>query len=123
MADDDEFPVGSSRARNLSPLFSWRGAIVTSDLAGPTRFVALVLSLHMNEAGGSCFPSQETLGKECALSPRQVRHHLSVLRDEGWLNIHYRNSPGGRKAFYDAEVPFSVYLSGRSMKEGPVPDQ
>jgi hypothetical protein len=96
--------------KHLSPLFSWRGAIVLSDLPSQTRLVALVLSLHMNERGGSCFPTQRTLATESGLSPRQVRRHLKVLAEHQWLTIDNRPSKTGLRSFYTAEVPLSGYL-------------
>ncbi len=70
---------------SLSPLFTWRSAVVESDLPPTSKLVALALSLHMNERGGSCFPSQATLGRETSLHPRTVREHLAELEQAGWI--------------------------------------
>lgn len=70
---------------HLSPLFSWRSAITDSGLSPTTRLVALVLSLHMNERGGSCYPSQATLARESGLHEDTVKDHLRQLREAGWL--------------------------------------
>jgi hypothetical protein len=94
----------------MSPLFTWRSAIVTSDLPPQVRLVALALSLHMNERGGSCFPSQKTLAAETGLGDRQVRRHISTLRKSQWLMISYKERPSGRRAFYTATVPIEAEL-------------
>src|SRR2546423_1648665 len=50
----------------LQPLFGWRSQLVEPDsgLTATERHVALTLALHMNERGGSCFPSIRTLARE-----------------------------------------------------------
>lgn len=80
-----------TRAR-LSPLFTWRSAIVDSDLPSTTKLAALCLSLHMNERGGSCFPSLETLAKESSLGVSSIKRSLKLLDERGWL----LRKPGGR---------------------------
>jgi DNA-binding transcriptional MocR family regulator len=105
----------------LKPLFSWRGAISDSDLPPTTRHVALALSLHMNERGGSAFPAVATLARETGLSESTVREHLHQLRDSGWLSAGERGRPGlyhgtpdhkgeshggrHRTVFYSATIP------------------
>lgn len=95
--------------RELSPLFTWRSAIVDSGLPPTSRHVALTLSLHMNERGGSCFPSLETLTEETGLSKASVVTHLKVLEDCGWLT---KEKGGGRRkdgrgisSTYTATIP------------------
>lgn len=63
----------------------------------------------MNERGGSCFPTQETLAKETGLGRSTVNRALKVLEVNGWLT---RDSGGGRKkggngfaTTYTATVP------------------
>lgn len=67
--------------------FSWRLAILRSDLQPVTRHVLLTLSCHMNDAGESCFPSLKTLCRETGLSNRCVIDHLRIAADAGWINI------------------------------------
>lgn len=88
----------------LSPLFSWRAAICDSTLAPTTRLVALTLSLHMNERGGSAFPKQATLARESGLSVDTVRDHLQKLRETGWLVALTYATPG-RPVEYAAAIP------------------
>jgi hypothetical protein len=91
----------------LSPLFSWRGSICDSDLTPTQRHVALTLSLHMNERGGSCFPSIETLQHETGLSYDGTRRALRVLSDRGWLirQMTHRGGDRGTRVEYVATVP------------------
>jgi len=88
----------------LSPLFSWRAAICDSDLPPTTRLVALTLSLHMNERGGSAFPKQATLARESGLNVETVRDHLRMLRETGWLVALTYATPG-RPVEYAASIP------------------
>lgn len=87
----------------LSPLFTWRSAIVDSDLSSTSKLVALVLSLHMSERGESCFPSYPTLAKETGLTRRTVIVHVENLVRSGWLE---KTVGGGRRSnVYRAVVP------------------
>jgi hypothetical protein len=76
----------------FQPLFTWRSAIVDSALSPQRRLVALVLSLHMNELGGSCFPSYATLARETGLSRRTVIRSVQDLVSGGWLGLELGNS-------------------------------
>lgn len=87
---------------NLSPLFTWRSAIAESDLAPTSKLVAFALSLHMNERGESCFPSQTTLAKETSLGERTVRYHLLFLERLGWI---VREKRRGRSDLYSTTTP------------------
>jgi Helix-turn-helix domain len=91
----------------LSPLFGWRGAIASSDLPAPARHVALTLSLHMNERGGSAFPSVGTLAGETGLNERTVQRHLVNLVEAGWLIVEERHRENGSQTSndYTAAVP------------------
>ena len=91
----------------MAPLFSWRSAICDSDLSSTQRHVALTLSLHMNERGGSCFPSVATLMDETGLAERTVREALKALSKAGWLVKKERSTGSGRQTSneYQALVP------------------
>lgn len=77
----------TEKARELKPLFSWRSAICDSGLTPSARHVALTLSLHMNERGGSCFPSISTLEAETGLSRNTVLTALRQLEAGGWITV------------------------------------
>lgn len=91
----------------LSPLFTWRSAIVASDLGPNVRLVALVMSLHMNERGGSAWPSYATLSRETGLGRRSVMRLVDTLVSEGWLIVEPRHTESGRQTSnrYRATVP------------------
>jgi hypothetical protein len=59
-----------------------------------TRLVLFVLALHMNQAGGSCFPSQKTIAERSGLSERSVRTHLTNAEKAGWLKIGQQSQKG-----------------------------
>lgn len=91
--------------RQLSPLFTWRGAIASkeSDLKATQRHVALTLSLHMSEKGDSCFPGIPLLAEETGLGQSTVRDSIRRLDEKGWL---IRDVRGGRESNrYTATVP------------------
>jgi len=106
--------------RRLSPLFTWRSAIASEhgprdhsfadgrSIKGPTiRHVALTLSLHMNELGGSCFPAQETVAEQAGLSRMTVSRAVRALEELGWLVVR----PGGGRGHpnvYSAAIPETV---------------
>jgi hypothetical protein len=93
--------------RRLSPLFTWRGAIVESSLPPTSRHVALTLSLHMNELGGSCFPSFQTLAAETGLNYDTVRNHVRELAAAGWLvkETIRRGAGRGTRTEFTATIP------------------
>lgn len=90
-------------ARQLSPLFTWRGAIADSALPASAKLLALTLTLHMSERGDSCFPNRETLMRETSLSRATVRRQIQLLEDEGWLVVVVGS--GRTSSRYQAVVP------------------
>lgn len=87
-----------------------RGALTSTE-----RLVALVLSIHMNAAGGSCWPSAKKVARESGLSERAVRASLSRIPDAGWLIATERV---GRTTMYQATIPRGVQLVQGSLGEG-----
>ena len=45
----------------IKVFFSWRSALLSTDLDAKTKLTALVISTHMNEWGTGAWPSQETI--------------------------------------------------------------
>jgi len=86
--------------RSIAPLFTWRSAVVTSELTPTQRHVALTLSLYMNERGGSAFPGAGRLAGDCGLHVSTVRRALADLTELGWLQLVSRGGKRGvsRKA-------------------------
>lgn len=99
----------SDTGRRLSPLFTWRSSIVESGLSSTQRHVALTLSLHMNERGGSCFPTHDQLREETGLGRSTVIKALRELESEGWLSRvpggGRRRGGNGQATEYTATVP------------------
>jgi hypothetical protein len=85
-----------------APLFGWRSAILDSELGPTARFVALVISLHMNERGGSAFPKGVTIAKESGLNERTVWRAIGDLQDQGWITVETRP---GTSNLYRATIP------------------
>lgn len=74
--------------RKLAPVITWRTTLVTAIDCSTCKLVGLVLSLYMNERGGSAFPSIPTLAEDCSLTDRAVRKHLNEhLHAQGWLTL------------------------------------
>jgi hypothetical protein len=85
-------------------LFDWRTAVVEADLPPTTKLVALVLSLHMNRAGESCFPGLALLQRQTSLSRSAVQEHVRALALSNWLER--RQQPGrGYATEYVATFP------------------
>lgn len=70
----------------------------------------LALSLHMNERGGSAFPSAPTLAEETGLSTRAVEGHLRGATEDGWLarKEFPGRGRGWRRVSYSARIPPDV---------------
>jgi DNA-binding MarR family transcriptional regulator len=90
----------------LSPLFTWRSAVASSDLPMAVKCVAFALSLHMNERGGSCFPAVKTLAKEASCGTRTVQRSVRALVRDGWLAM--EAGGGNRSNIYHALTPATV---------------
>lgn len=95
----------------LSPLLSWRGAVCSaaSGLTPAERLVALVLSLHMNERGGSAFPSLKRLERESGYDRRHVIRLLQGLVKAGWLTATKREF---QPTIYQARIPSTWKADG-----------
>jgi hypothetical protein len=105
--------VSPRERRELSPLFTWRGAVASrhSGLPPVSRHVALTLSLHMSEKGDSAFPGDELLGEETDLSRGTIRTHRHLLVERGWLVLVEQGGGRGRANKYQATIP-SAYWDG-----------
>jgi DNA-binding transcriptional ArsR family regulator len=96
---------------DFRPLFTWRTCVASkhSGLEATTRHLALTISLHMNERGGSCFPSMDSMAEETGLHKATVIRHLRILEEAGWLSVKRRNRPGRSDVNqYTALVPMAV---------------
>jgi len=89
--------------RDFKPLFTWRSAVCDSNLPATCRHVLLTVSLHMNERGGSCFPSVDRIAAETGLNRATVIRQLQRARDNGWLLV--GQSRGRASNTYTAAIP------------------
>ena len=109
-------------SRTLKPLFGWRSAITESGLPSSTRHVALALSLHMNERGGSAFPGAVTLAKETGLNVSTVRERLNDLVEYGYLTLVEQGGRRGerrRANVYEASIPAPQLLASDDPSSRP----
>jgi DNA-binding Lrp family transcriptional regulator len=110
----------------IAPLFTWRSSVASEHGPHPTlRHILLTLSLHMNERGGSCFPSQKTLATETGLSERAVRDRLKEAEKQGWLIRQHRDvsGQGWRRYEYRTQTPPSVVEALRGGEAYSAPSQ
>lgn len=93
---------------NKNSLFEWRNAILSSDLHPTMRLVLMVISTHMNQNGGSAFPSQKTIAKEAGICVRMVKYHLKAAANTGWVKRSLYPNPSGqgwRRTHYGISIP------------------
>ncbi|TIU46039.1 MAG: helix-turn-helix domain-containing protein [Mesorhizobium sp.] len=88
-------PAAASRS------WTWRHAILRSDLQPTTRHLLLTISCFMNDLGGSCFPTQEQLAAATGLTDRAIRKHTEIAVDKGWLKRHLHGFKGRRWSNYE----------------------
>ncbi len=116
-------PAVSTAEPQLAALFTWRSAVASKH--GPhssVRLVLLTLGLHMNEKGGSCFPSQATLAEETGLTIKTVRDRLQEAEEQGWIIRGEKGASGQgwKRHEYRAVIPVHV-LSRFEGGEGITP--
>lgn len=95
--------------RGSSVAWRWRKALTQSELPATARLVLLVLSTHMNEHGGSCYPSIETQCKKTGLSKPCVIKYLAAAERAGWLKSK-RRGLGNRR--YNLKEYFARFPDG-----------
>ena len=96
------------------PLFSWRHAILESDLPPTTRHVLLTLSCHMNDVGESCYPTIDTLARETGLSKRAVITHIQSANKLGWIKVGEHGFRGQRWRSHEYSVGMPASEGGAS---------
>jgi hypothetical protein len=92
-------------------LFKWREAITSKYGPEPlTRLILLTLSLHMNQSGGSCFPSIKTLMQETGLGNKAVIRHIRLAEKTGWIRkeICGFSGQGWKRHSYKAKIPPNI---------------
>jgi hypothetical protein len=88
----------------------WEWCDLIASERGPsdstTRLVLFVLSLHMNQSGERCFPSQKLIAVRAGLTERSVRTHLGHAIRARWLQSTKRKRKG--KAWYVNEYEATI---------------
>jgi hypothetical protein len=77
--------------------FSWRQAMISSDLPATTKLVLHTIASHINAVGEACYPSMKTNMAEASLSNRAVCTHLERAAAEGWIVIEQHGFKGQRR--------------------------
>ena len=85
-------------------MFSWRHAILESSLPSTTRHVLLTLSCHMNDVGGSCFPSISRLAYETGLSRQSIITHIHHAKEKGWIKVGLHGFGGQKWKSHDYTI-------------------
>lgn len=97
------------------------------DIPHAGKLLYLVLS-SMAHKSGYCWPANETLAAELALSRRRVRELLAMLQERGYIRVHVRRTEETNEVerryiycgmFPDRETP---PLSGEDLPDPPAED-
>ncbi|WP_146119641.1 helix-turn-helix domain-containing protein [Phyllobacterium phragmitis] len=70
-----------------SRAWTWRHAIVGSDLPSTTRHVLLTISCFMNDVGEGCYPTTKQLAEATGLSERAICTHIQIACEAGWIRV------------------------------------
>lgn len=76
--------------------WSWRRAVIDSDLNATQKHVLLTLATHVPEAGDSCFPRLSTLARETSRSRDVVKRALRSVEGT-WIARQPREDGSGRQ--------------------------
>ena len=111
--------------------WSWRHAILKSELPATTRHVLLTLSCYMNDVGGGCYPTTLDLAAATGLSQRAVCTHILAAKSAGWLRVSEHGFRGQKWKNHQYEAawpklegaePASVPLASEGTERGSVRD-
>lgn len=91
----------------MTRAWTWRNAILSTNLQATTKHVLMVISTHMNDMGGGCYPSVKTIAELASLSERSVCTHVEIAAKAGWLAVekHGFNGQGWARHEYKALWP------------------
>ena len=103
--------------------WTWRHAVLDSDLPATTRHVLLTIGCYMNEVGGGCYPTIDTLASATGLSERAVRMHIGVAKEAGWLIVKEHGFRGQkwRNHEYEAAWPEAKPKASESAEDRTEP--
>lgn len=99
----------------VSPFFTWRRAMTSSELPSTTKLVLFVIAEYANAMDDICWPSIGTIAEKASLSERSVSTHLEVAERHGWLARWRSRRPARRwaHAHYRLAIPKDVALRQR----------
>ena len=106
--------------------WTWRHAILQSELPPTTRHVLLTISCFMNEMGQGAYPTTKKLEEATGLSERAVCTHIQNAVDAGWLvkRVHGFRGQKWKNNEYEANWPVNKGTERGSVRtcEGTEPD-
>jgi Helix-turn-helix domain len=94
----------------VTPFFTWRRAMTSSDLSSTTKLVLFVVAEYANAVDDIVWPSIESLAERASLSERAVAKHLAIAAREGWLTRWKSRRPDRQWAHshYRFSIPAAV---------------
>lgn len=101
-------------------VWDWRTYILKHGPDNSTyRHLLLTLSCYMDSAGGSCFPSVDTLIKDSCLSKPTVIKYLKKADLDGWIkkSVHGYSGQGWKRHEYTANLPEKVVKEVNRLSE------
>lgn len=109
--------------QNYSQFFSWREAVLSSELGPTTRLTLLVLACYMNEFGEGAFPSIDTLAEKTGLDRKTVIKHLKISRTGDWIGrkLHGYTNQGWKRFEYFIKWPDKPAKSSGDQGGVPAP--
>lgn len=106
--------------------FTWRSAILKSELQSTTKLVLLVLSTYMDDHGGGAFPNIKTIASDSGLSERAVCTHIEKAVDAGFIVVSKQKLAGKNWARNAYKISFpsrpDVYQE-RGTERGSAPEK
>ncbi|WLE60250.1 helix-turn-helix domain-containing protein [Burkholderia plantarii] len=101
----------------VSPFYTWRRAMMCSDLPATTKLVLFVVAEYTNGVDETAWPALETIAEKATLSIRAVTKHLSLAGELGWLTRWKSRRPDRKwaHAHYRLSIPEHAALHQRDM--------
>ncbi|USS42767.1 helix-turn-helix domain-containing protein [Burkholderia glumae] len=99
----------------VSPFYTWRRAMMCSDLPATTKLVLFVVGEHTNGIDETCWPSLDRIAELASLSVRAVSKHLTLSVELGWLTRWKSRRPDRQwaHAHYRLSIPEGAALQQR----------
>jgi hypothetical protein len=100
-------------------IWSYKKAVMQSNLSASTKIVLVALDMHVNDMGDPAFPSYARLATLTSLSARSVMDHVAIAEEAGWLKREKRFNKEGRQQsnlFY-LQVPHHLAMASNAADE------